>query len=36
MFDYVINLLTEFVALLPVLVFLRIILDSIRNNIFKN
>lgn len=36
MFNYVINILSEFVSLLPVLIFLRIILDSIRNYIFKN
>ena len=36
MFIYVINILSEFVNLLPVLIFLRIVLDSIRNYIFKN
>lgn len=36
MYDIVINLLTEFVAVLPVLIFLRIVLDAIRNYIFKN
>lgn len=36
MFNYVINILSEFVKLLPVLIFLRIVLDSIRNYIFKN
>jgi len=35
MFDYVIKLLIEFVSVLPVLIFLRIVLDSIRNNLFK-
>lgn len=36
MFNYVINILSEFVKLLPVLIFVRIVLDSIRNYIFKN
>lgn len=36
MFNFVIILLCDFVKLLPVLIFLRIVLDSIRNNIFKN
>ena len=36
MYDIVIQLLTEFVAVLPVLIFLRIVLDAIRNYIFKN
>lgn len=36
MFDFVINILCDFVQLLPVLLFLRIVLDAIRNNIFKN
>lgn len=36
MYDIVIDLLTAFVAVLPVLIFLRIVLDAIRNYIFKN
>lgn len=36
MYDLIIDLLTSFVQVLPVLVFLRIVLDAIRNNIFKN
>jgi hypothetical protein len=36
MFNYVIDILSDFVKLLPVLIFLRIVLDSIRNFIFKN
>lgn len=36
MYDIVIDLLTSFVAVLPVLIFLRIVLDAIRNYIFKN
>lgn len=36
MYDLIIDLLTSFVQVLPVMVFLRIVLDAIRNNIFKN
>lgn len=36
MYDLIIDLLTSFVKVLPVMVFLRIVLDAIRNNIFKN
>ena len=36
MYDLVIQLLTQFVMVLPVLIFLRIVLDAIRNYIFKN
>lgn len=36
MFNFVIDILKQFVNLLPILIFLRIVLDSIRNNIFKS
>lgn len=36
MYNYVIQILCEFVKILPMCVFLRIVLDAIRNYIFKN
>lgn len=35
MYDIVIDVLVQYASVLPVLMFLRIVLDSIRNNIFK-
>lgn len=35
MYDIVIDILCEFAKLLPVCVFLRIVLDAIRNYYFK-
>lgn len=36
MYDYVCQILVQFVNLLTPLIFIRIVLDSIRNYIFKN
>lgn len=36
MYDYVVNILVSYVEVLPMLIFLRIVLDAIRNYIFKN